>query len=59
MAYYHYDFYSQALAKIEPRLMRHFEEIEPLLYRFPAIDPASFRRAVERVCKAEAPQQTS
>jgi len=59
VAYYHYDLYSQALAKIEPRLMRHFEEIEPLLYRFPAIDPASFRRAVERVCKAEAPQQTS
>ena len=80
VAYYHYDLYAQALAKIErghaqdeadvqemissravdrTRLMRHFEEIEPLLYRFPAIDPASFRRAVERVCKAEAPQQTS
>ena len=29
-------------------LLRHFEQIEPLLYRFPAIDPALFRRAVER-----------
>ena len=29
-------------------LLRHFEQIEPLLYRFPAIDPASFRRAVEQ-----------
>ena len=29
-------------------LLRHFEQIEPLLYRFPAIEPASFRRAVER-----------
>jgi hypothetical protein len=28
-------------------LRRRFAEIEPQLYRFPAIDPASFRRAVE------------
>lgn len=28
-------------------LLRLFERIEPELYRFPAIDPASFRRAVE------------
>ncbi len=27
-------------------LQRLFDEIEPQLYRFPAIDPASFRRAV-------------
>ena len=40
------------------RLMQHFEEIEPLLYRFPAIDPASFRRAVERVCRPEGPLRT-
>jgi hypothetical protein len=40
------------------RLMQHFEQIEPLLYRFPAIDPASFRRAVERVCRPEGPQPT-
>lgn len=34
---------------IDPaELMSHFEQIEPLLYRFPAIDPASFRRAVEQ-----------
>ena len=26
---------------------RMFEEMEPALYRFPAIDPLSFRRAVE------------
>lgn len=33
---------------IDPaELLSHFEQIEPLLYRFPAIDPASFRRAVE------------
>jgi hypothetical protein len=25
----------------------HFALIEPLLYRFPAIDPLTFRRAVE------------
>jgi hypothetical protein len=25
----------------------HFEAIEPALYKYPAIDPASFRRAVE------------
>lgn len=30
-------------------LQARFAEIEPQLYRYPAIDPASFRRAVERV----------
>jgi hypothetical protein len=65
--FFHYDFYAQALAKIErghekdmadvrrmfesglvlPReLIRLFEAIEPALYRYPAIDPATFRRAV-------------
>jgi len=65
---YHYDFYAQALAKIErghsqdlqdvqamldrglitpQAVRRHFDEIEPLLYRYPAISPAAFRRAVE------------
>lgn len=29
------------------RLLELFEAIEPELYRYPAIDPASFRRAVE------------
>jgi len=67
-AFYHYDLYSQALAKVErghavdrkdvaamvdrglvdPRKARElFEAIESMLYRYPAIDPASFRRAVE------------
>jgi hypothetical protein len=30
-----------------PELLRLFAEIEPWLYRYPAIDPATFRRAVE------------
>ena len=33
-------------------LLERFEQIEPHLYRFPAIDPASFRRAVEEAVKA-------
>jgi len=70
VSFYHYDFYAQALAKIERghqqdlvdvremldrrrigpfQLLRHFEEIEPKLYRFPAVDPKAFRRAVERI----------
>ncbi len=31
------------------RLLELFEAIEPQLYRFPAIDPKAFRRAVEAV----------
>jgi hypothetical protein len=67
VSFYHYDLYSQALAKIERRhrqdlddvtsmlaegridpakLLALFEAIEPHLYRFPAVDPESFRRAV-------------
>lgn len=70
VSFYHYDFYSQALAKIErghdldridiremitrglvepKRLLHLFEQIEPGLYRYPAIDPPKFRQAVERV----------
>ena len=70
VSFYHYDPYSQALAKIERRhsqdladvealgrggwiepetLMRLFAAIEPKLIRYPAIDPKSFRREVERV----------
>jgi len=66
-AFYHFDLYAQALAKVERghtqdvddvrtmlRLgliesdgaLRYFETIEPELYRFPAIDPPSLRRAV-------------
>jgi hypothetical protein len=76
VAYFHYDPYAQALAKIErghaqdeadvqelikrgevdrDQLMQHFEVIEPLLYRYPAIDPAAFRRAVEKVCRPAGP----
>ena len=33
---------------VEPgRLLETFDEIEPELYRFPAIDPARFRASVE------------
>jgi hypothetical protein len=67
--FHHYDFYAQALAKIErahakdlddvremtarrlidpKRLLEFFNQIEAELYRYPAIDPPSFRRAVER-----------
>lgn len=65
---HHFDFYSQALSKIErgfrqdlddvrrmierglvqpPRLAEFYEAIEPELYRYPAIDPAAFRRKVD------------
>jgi hypothetical protein len=68
LSFHHYDFYSQALAKIErghaidrldvqdmikaglvnrARLLELFTLIEPELYRFTAINPAAFRRAVE------------
>lgn len=67
VAFYHYDFYSQALAKIErghaqdgvdvaamltrgliepERLLDLFELIFPELYRYPTIDPSSFRHLV-------------
>jgi hypothetical protein len=71
--FHHYDFYAQALAKIErghdrdvgdvkamadhgliapSRLLVFFGEIEPELYRYPAIDPPSFRRSVEAAVAA-------
>jgi hypothetical protein len=38
---------------VEPaELLRLFEAIEPGLYRFPAVDPAALRRAVEAVVGA-------
>jgi hypothetical protein len=38
---------------IEPdRLRRCYEQIEPQLYRYPAIDPAAFRRKVRAVVEA-------
>lgn len=30
-----------------PRALEYFQMIEPELYRYPAVDPAAFRRAVE------------
>lgn len=71
--FYHYDFYSQALAKIErghardigdvremyarglikpERVISMFEAIEPELYRYPAIDPKTYRKAVESTVAA-------
>lgn len=34
------------------RLLAFFAEIEPLLYRYPAVDPKAFRRAVEQFVRA-------
>ncbi|MFZ5468873.1 MAG: DUF6036 family nucleotidyltransferase [Myxococcota bacterium] len=31
------------------KLLELYEAIEPLLYRYPSLDPKSFRRAVERI----------
>jgi hypothetical protein len=73
VAFHHYDFYAQALAKIERghaldlvdvremksrglveprRLLELFESIEGELGRYPAIDPATFRRAVEDAARS-------
>lgn len=70
--FHHYDFYAQALSKIErghardvddlremaarglidsSRLVVFFDTIEPQLYRYPAVDAASFRSAVERAAR--------
>ncbi len=64
---HHFDFYSQALSKIErgfsqdledvrhmlesgrvepARLQELYDAIEPELFRYPAVDPAAFRRKV-------------
>jgi hypothetical protein len=69
LSFHHYDFYAQALAKIErghardvvdvremharhlidpARLAEFFAAIEPQLYRYPALDPGTFREALER-----------
>lgn len=71
---FHYDFYSQALSKIErghrkdmedviamcksklikaSELMAHFDRISAQLYRYPAIDPASFRKSVAEFAKQQ------
>jgi hypothetical protein len=73
IAVHHFDFYSQALSKIErgfgqdlddvgkmiesglvqpARLRELYEVVEPELYRYPAIDPAAFRRKVEAALAA-------
>jgi hypothetical protein len=72
LSFYHYDFYAQALSKIQrghaqdladvremmarglverEELRRRFEQIEPHLYRYPAIDPAAFRRSLEEALR--------
>lgn len=72
LTFYQYDFYSQALSKIErrhqrdltdvkamldrgliqrQRLQQLYDTIEPMLFRFPAIDPHAFRRAVEEITR--------
>ena len=75
ISFYHYDFYAQALSKLErghtqdladvesmvddklvdpQRLLDFFNQIERDLYRYPAIDAASFRQAVESFVDAAA-----
>jgi hypothetical protein len=39
------------------KLRRRFEQIEPQLYRFPAIDPAAFRSALAEALQEEDPPQ--
>jgi hypothetical protein len=72
ISFLHYDFYAQALAKIErghvgdlqdvrqtiqsglvepQRLLELFTAIEDKIYRYPALDGPSFRRAVERIVR--------
>jgi hypothetical protein len=71
--FHHYDFYAQALSKIErahahdledvremaaralivpARLPEFFEQMAPELYRYPAIDPKSFRSAVASMVRS-------
>ncbi len=79
LSFYHYDFYAQALAKIERghtqdcedvremirrgcvergNLLSYFAMIEPRLYLYPAIDPATFRREVEEVAASQDKQDS-
>lgn len=76
--FHHYDFYGQALSKLErghgrdlldvqamaerhliesSGLLLFLDSIEPELYRYPAVDPASFRRAVEAFVSGDAPSR--
>jgi hypothetical protein len=44
-----------AAGVVAPPLLRQlFEEIVPALYRYPAVDPAAFRRAVENALATRA-----
>lgn len=75
LTFLHYDFYAQALAKIErghktdlrdvhemiksglidhQRLLELFSQIEDAIYKYPALDAASFRRAVESFVRQDA-----
>jgi hypothetical protein len=75
VAFYHFDLYAQALAKVERghrhdladvremlerrlvdpgHALEYFARMEPELYRFPAIDPRSFRRAVDETFRRRA-----
>lgn len=75
-SFYHYDLYSQALAKIErgheqdlkdvsemftrnviepKKLKQLFEQTVSFLYKYPAIDPTAYRRAVERAVAEATP----
>lgn len=70
--FFHYDFYGQALSKIErghtndskdvgemierglvepSRLLELFSRVEDKLYKYPAIDASSLRKAVEQLVK--------
>ena len=40
-------------------LVRLFEQIEPLLYKYPAIEPRSFRRAVEDFVRSTGKERRS
>ena len=72
ISFHHYDFYTQALSKLERahrkdlldvdamirddlvdprRLLSLFEEVEPLLYRYPAVHAPSLRAAIERIAQ--------
>lgn len=72
ISFHHYDFYTQALSKLErahrkdlldvesmirdglvdpQRLLSLFEEVEELLYRYPAVHAPSLRGAVERIAR--------
>ncbi len=76
VSFYHYDPYSQALAKVErghpkdcadvqqllarrlvdPQKLRElFEAVAGRLYRYPAIDPASFRKRLDGALRAMPP----